>query len=97
MGFATTPGSLEVAVIRNACVSLVGPALRPLKATAWAAASSEKLKALSGESVGASFTGVTPIRKIWTTEALTPPPAVPPLSRSVAVTLAEPWALSAVV
>ena len=44
---------------------------------------------------GASFTGVTAIVTLWGAEVSTPPLAVPPLSMSTRVTVAEPLTLAA--
>ena len=47
--------------------------------------------------LGASFTGVTVIVKLWGADVSTPPPAVPPLSCSTTVIVAVPFAFGAAV
>src|SRR6185436_15687346 len=89
--------SLLTVKVRVWPLSLLGPALTAVAQPVTLAAPESSLTVWLAPLVndGASLTAVTAIEKVWPALWSTPPPAVPPSSNTVTVTVAAPLALPA--
>src|SRR6185369_4347950 len=90
VGLGTMAGTLEVAVrVTTWPASLAGPTLIPVRFTVWNPGLTLRKTLLMGSRVGGSLTGCTVTTKVLVTES-TPPLAVPPLSWTTTLMVAEP-------